>query len=191
MQTQNRIVFRSTSILSRSLRTNRHPKQLWIHLLHRVLTGALLRRHQAKRFRRLGTTVRSSGCVIRHEIEYVVAEGSHLFQLLRQKNVLLPQSLVLVQQLCRHSRRRRVRRDPLLLHRVRRRHDRLRYRNRGGRQRRQNRHASSCSGWQRRGEDLPSLNFAEKPLLASSEILVGEFPPIRHNFSESLKIKQD
>ncbi|BAT94191.1 hypothetical protein VIGAN_08076800 [Vigna angularis var. angularis] len=115
MKTQNRIILRSTSFLSRSLRTNRHPKQLRIHLLRRVLTRAPLRRHQTKRLYRIGTTVRFRGCVIRHEIEYVVAERSHLFQFLHQKNVLLSQPLVLVQQLCRNSRRRRVRRDHLFL----------------------------------------------------------------------------
>ncbi|RDY10400.1 hypothetical protein CR513_05080, partial [Mucuna pruriens] len=48
--------------LSRSLRTNRHTKQLWIHLLHCILAGAPLFRHQRKRLRLRGTTVRLSVC---------------------------------------------------------------------------------------------------------------------------------
>lgn len=99
MQTQHRIIVRSLS-----LRTNRHPKQLRIHLFRRILAGAPIRRHQAKRLRRRGTTVRLSVSVIRHEIEYIVAERSHLLQFLRQQNVLLSQPLVLVEQLRRQNR---------------------------------------------------------------------------------------
>jgi len=218
MKTQQRIFICSTSFFStistasssfpRALRSNRHTEQLRIQL-RCVLPGDPFRRHQIERLHRshagLPTSLSATSTAVRlvtsvtvtvgvrviwHESINIIAERSHLRELFRQLNVLFPKPLVLVDELRRCERRWRVRWYHLLLAGVRRRNDR----NRSQRHRRRNSNRRRSRRRQRRRRrrqrDLPPLNFAQKPLLATAETLVREFPPIRYDLPESLQIRQ-